>query len=97
MPKILNDAERAAALATLPGRRICGDRDAIEKTFLFTDFAEAFGVMARIAVTAEGMNHHPEWFNVYSRLHVVLSTHEAGGVTSRDIALAEAFEAAVRK
>jgi 4a-hydroxytetrahydrobiopterin dehydratase len=95
MPAILTAAERAAALATLPGWQARADRDAIEKTYVLRDFAEAFGVMARIAVTAEGMNHHPEWSNVYNRLQVVLSTHEAGGVTERDIALARAFEQAV--
>lgn len=84
--------ERAAALAKLPGWRAVEGRDAIEKTFVFADFGEAFGFMARVALAAEKMDHHPEWSNVYKRVTVVLSTHEAGGLTGRDVALAEAMD-----
>lgn len=84
--------ERAAALTKLPGWRAVEGSDAIEKTFVFADFGEAFGFMARVALAAEKMDHHPEWSNVYKRVTVVLSTHEAGGLTSRDVALAEAMD-----
>lgn len=84
--------ERSAALARLPGWRPVEGRDAIERTFVFADFNQAFGFMARAALVAEKMDHHPEWSNVYKRVTVVLSTHEAGGLTVRDIALAEAMD-----
>ncbi len=64
------------------------DRDAIFKTFRFNTFNEAFGFMTRVALMAEKMDHHPEWFNVYNRVDVTLATHDAGGVTRRDIQLA---------
>ncbi len=84
--------ERAEALAKLSGWRAVDGRDAIERTFVFGDFSEAFGFMARAALVAEKMNHHPEWSNVYKRVTVVLSTHEAGGLTGLDIALAKAMD-----
>ena len=68
-------------------------RDAITRTFTFRDFNEAFGFMTRAALVAEKMDHHPEWRNVYKTVEVVLSTHDAGGVTARDIALAKAMNA----
>jgi 4a-hydroxytetrahydrobiopterin dehydratase len=80
------------ALAKLAGWSEVAGRDAIEKTFTFSDFSEAFGFMARAALVAEKMNHHPEWSNVYKTVAVVLSTHEAGGLTERDIRLAEAMD-----
>ena len=88
----LEGADRAAALAKLAGWKEVDGRDAIEKTFVFADFNEAFGFMARAALEAERMNHHPEWSNVYRKVTVVLSTHEADGLTGRDIALAEAMD-----
>lgn len=84
--------ERAAALTKVPGWRPVEGRDAIERTFVFADFSEAFGFMVRAALVAEKMDHHPEWSNVYKRVTVVLATHEAGGLTFRDIALAEAMD-----
>lgn len=92
MPDRLNDAERAAALAGLPGWSPVAGRDAIARTFQFADFVEAFGFMARVALVAERMGHHPEWRNVWSRVEVVLSTHDAGGLTRLDIELAQAMD-----
>jgi 4a-hydroxytetrahydrobiopterin dehydratase len=64
-------------------------RLALQKSFIFTDFNQAFGFMSRVALAAEQMNHHPEWFNVYKRVDVVLSTHDAGGITELDFKLAK--------
>jgi 4a-hydroxytetrahydrobiopterin dehydratase len=83
---------RADALAKLKGWQEIPGRDAIERKFTFADFNQAFGFMTRAALVAEKMNHHPEWSNVYKTVSVVLSTHEAGGLTERDIALAEAMD-----
>lgn len=69
-----------------------GGDDFITKIFKFGDFAEAFGFMTRIAIIAEKMDHHPEWFNVYNRVDITLTTHDAGGVTHKDVTLAEAME-----
>lgn len=73
-----------------------GGDDFITKVFKFSDFAEAFGFMTRIAIIAEKMDHHPEWFNVYNRVDITLTTHDAGGVTHKDVTLAEAMENAAR-
>ncbi|RMD95670.1 MAG: 4a-hydroxytetrahydrobiopterin dehydratase [Alphaproteobacteria bacterium] len=90
----LEGAERAAALAPLldAGWAEVEGRDAIAKTFRFPDFAQAFGFMASVAVVAEKADHHPEWRNVYNRVEVVLTTHDAGGLTMRDIRLAQEME-----
>ncbi|MGE3932079.1 MAG: 4a-hydroxytetrahydrobiopterin dehydratase [Rhodospirillaceae bacterium] len=85
--KLTNPALKEA-LATLKGWERVPRRSAIRKTFRFRDFNEAFGFMGRIALMAEKMDHHPEWFNVYNRVEIVLSTHDAGGVSGKDIALA---------
>ena len=82
------------AVAMLPKWSVHAERAAIERRFVFADFAEAFGFMARIAIIAEKHDHHPEWFNVYNRVDVVLTTHESGGVTERDLALANIMDAA---
>lgn len=79
---------RAAALAGLPGWTETRAGGAIARTFVFRDFSEAFGFMTRSALAAEKLDHHPEWQNVYRTVEVTLSTHDAGGVTERDIALA---------
>jgi 4a-hydroxytetrahydrobiopterin dehydratase len=88
----LGEAERAAALAGLDGWALVDGRDAITKTFVFGDFQEAFAFMTRSALCAERMNHHPEWSNVYRTVTVTLTTHDADGVTERDIKLAEAMD-----
>ncbi len=91
MTERLNEDERRAALAGLDGWSQAEGRDAITRTFVFRDFNEAFGFMTRAALVAEKSDHHPEWRNVYKTVEVVLSTHDAGGVTKRDIALAQAM------
>jgi 4a-hydroxytetrahydrobiopterin dehydratase len=78
----------AAAIARLEGWRTAEGRDAIIKEFRFKDFNTAFGFMSRVALYAEKHDHHPEWFNVYNRIEVTLATHDAGGVTNKDVALA---------
>jgi len=88
--KLTGDA-RKKALAKLIGWSEVKDRDAITKRFVFKDFNEAFGFMARAALAAEKMDHHPEWFNVYKTVEVTLSTHDAGGLTEHDVTLAEAM------
>ena len=89
----LSPAARSAALAKLAGwQQEASGRDAIVKTYVFADFNAAFGFMTRAALVAEKMDHHPEWFNVYKTVQVTLSTHDAGGVTELDIALADAMD-----
>jgi len=83
-----------AALAQLPLWRAADGRDAIVRTFRFKDFNAAFGWMARVALKAETMDHHPEWSNVYNRVEVLLATHDADGVTELDVALAKFMDAA---
>jgi len=93
MAQRLTDDARRAALAGLDGWVLVEGRDAIQKTFKFKDFSQAFGFMARVALVAEKMDHHPEWRNVWSTVEVVLSTHDAGGLTQRDVDLAKAMDA----
>ena len=88
MAEKLSDGARAAALAGLSGWTMVDGRDAITKIFTFENFNQAFGFMSRAALKAEAMNHHPEWSNVWNRVEVVLSTHDAGGLTELDIELA---------
>jgi len=90
----LDQSQRAAVLATLPDWQLDVSRDAISRVFKFGDFAEAFGFMARLALVAERMDHHPEWSNVYNKVTVLLTTHDAGGLTMKDVELARAFDAA---
>src|SRR5580700_9285998 len=89
--KLSPDA-RAAALARLSGWKDVAGRDAIAKTFVFADFNAAFGFMTRAALVAEKMDHHPEWSNVYKTVAVTLSTHDAAGLTAKDVKLAQAME-----
>jgi 4a-hydroxytetrahydrobiopterin dehydratase len=88
----LSSEARAEAMARVPGWRPVETRDAITRTFTFADFNGAFGFMTRAALVAERMDHHPEWANVYKTVTVVLTSHDAGGVTERDIRLAEAMD-----
>jgi len=92
MPAKLTVEARKAALAKLPGWSEVTGRDAIARKFVFKDFNAAFGFMTRAALVAEKMDHHPEWFNVYKTVEVTLATHDAGGVTERDIELATAMD-----
>ena len=80
------------ALADLPGWAAAPAKEAIEKSFKFKDFKQAFGFMAQVALKAEQMNHHPEWFNCYRHVEITLATHDAGGLTQKDVALAQAIE-----
>jgi len=80
---------RTEALIGLDGWSNAEDRDAIQKTFTFKNFNQAFSFMTRVAMEAEKANHHPEWFNVYNRVEVTLSTHDTGGITEKDIKLAQ--------
>ena len=91
----LTDAQRDAALAKLPSWTLRGDELAIQRKLTFSDFGEAFGFMARVAIAAEKADHHPEWCNVYNRVEITLTTHDAGGLSMRDVGLAEAIDAMV--
>lgn len=82
----------AKALAQLEGWTEAVGRDAIAKSFRFADFNTAFGFMARVALRAEQMDHHPEWFNVYNRVVVDLTTHDASGITTKDVELAKLLD-----
>jgi 4a-hydroxytetrahydrobiopterin dehydratase len=83
-----------AALAQLKGWSEVQGRDAITKSYRFADFNAAFGFMTRVALKADRMDHHPEWFNVYSKVDVLLSTHDSGGVTAKDVELAKFMDEA---
>ena len=97
MAERLSAEARQSALAELPGWSETSGREAIGRTFVFKDFNEAFGFMARAALVAEKNDHHPEWRNVYRTVDVVLATHDAGGVTQLDIDLARAMNAIARQ
>jgi 4a-hydroxytetrahydrobiopterin dehydratase len=88
----LSDEDRAEALDTLDEWDFDEARDAITRTFTFADFSEAFGFMARVALLAEKADHHPEWSNVWNRVDIALTTHDAGGLSHKDVALAEAID-----
>ena len=88
MVEKLSSEARAKALGTLSGWEDVQGRNAIHKTYQFSDFNEAFGFMSRCALKAEQMGHHPEWFNVYNKVEVTLSTHDVGGLSQSDIDLA---------
>ena len=93
MAQRLTDAERAALPGSLPEWGMAAGRDAIRREFRFKDFSEAWGFMARVALLAEQHNHHPDWSNVWATVRIELSTHDAGGLTSKDVALATAIDA----
>jgi 4a-hydroxytetrahydrobiopterin dehydratase len=92
MAALLDEKERVAALASLPDWQFLAERDAISRRFSFSNFVSAFGFMAEVAIEAEKMNHHPEWTNVYRHVDILLTTHDAGGLSGLDIALARAIE-----
>lgn len=88
----LTDTERATLATALPLWRMVPGRDAIQRHFAFRDFVEAWGFMARVALLAEKQDHHPEWSNVWNRVSITLATHDAGGLSARDIKLAQAID-----
>ncbi len=92
MVEKLNAEARTQALAELPDWSPVEGRDAIQKPFKFKDFSQAWGFMSRVALAAEAMNHHPEWSNVYNRVEILLTTHDCGGLSARDIELARKIE-----
>ena len=93
MVRKLDETERSALLARFPEWTHEPSRDAITRQFKFADFAQAFGFMASVAIVAEKMDHHPEWSNVYTRVDILLTPHDADGLSERDAQLAEAIEA----
>ena len=95
MAQKLSEAEMAAALAALPGWTIVDGK--LHREYRFADFVEAFGFMAQVALVAERMDHHPDWSNVWATVKVDLSTHDAGGLTQRDVELATRMEALARR
>ncbi len=94
MTKKLSRPESEARLAEIDGWTIAADGLSISRTLKFADFSEAFGFMTRVALLAEKADHHPEWFNVYNRVDIRLTTHDAGGLTGRDFDLAKAINRA---
>lgn len=96
MTNRLTSTERAALAADLPSWRHEPGRDAIVRTFVFADFVQAFGFMSQAALIAERMDHHPEWSNVYKTVQVLLTTHDASGLTRKDVDLAQAMDRIAR-
>jgi len=97
MVEILSDRERLSAMQELDGWSQCEGRDAICKTYKFKDFRAAFAWMTNVAMKAEKIDHHPEWFNVYNKVDVVLTTHSASGVTRLDMELARYMDVVVQE
>jgi 4a-hydroxytetrahydrobiopterin dehydratase len=95
MVQQLSEEERADALDQLDEWNFDEARDAITRTFTFDDFTEAFAFMTRVALIAEKADHHPEWTNVWNRVDILLTTHDAGGLSARDVTMAEAIDALV--
>lgn len=93
MVQRLSDAERAGLATLLPAWQVVPDRDAIRRELRFRDFSEAWGFMSRVALLAEQHNHHPDWSNVWNSVRLELSTHDAGGLSQKDVALARAIDA----
>ena len=96
MARKLDPAQRGAAIAELAGWSLVDGRDALTRTFTFADFSAAFGFMTRVALAAEKLDHHPEWSNVWNRVEITLSTHDAGGLTQRDVDLARIIDTLAR-
>lgn len=92
MVERLDAAARARLAEELPHWQAVEGRDAIRRSFRFRDFSEAWGFMARVALLAESQDHHPEWSNVWNRVEILLSTHDAGGLSARDVRLARAID-----
>ena len=92
MIEALSEAERADALDELDECDYDEARDALTRKFVFADFSEAFAFMTRVALLAEKADHHPEWSNVWNRVDILLTTHDAGGLSHRDVAMAEAID-----
>ena len=92
MVKRLDDTERAQLASDLPEWALLPDRDAIRRSFKFRDFSQAWGFMSRVALLAEKQDHHPEWENVYNTVHITLTTHDADGLSERDVKLARAVD-----
>ena len=92
MVEQLNDEQRAAAIDRLSEWDYDESRDALTRSFLFADFSEAFAFMTRVAMLAEAQDHHPEWSNVWNRVDILLTTHDAGGLSTRDVRMAEAVD-----
>ncbi len=92
MARKLDTAEREAAHTELPLWQMVNGRDAITRTIKFADFSAAFGFMTQVALAAEKLDHHPEWLNVWNRVEITLSTHDAGGLTERDVKLAKIID-----
>lgn len=88
----LSDERKAALADELPGWSMVPDRDAIRRTFTFSDFNRAFGFMTRVALAAEKMDHHPEWSNVWNKVEITLTSHDAGGLSERDVKLARRID-----
>jgi 4a-hydroxytetrahydrobiopterin dehydratase len=89
----LDAGARAELAVRLPDWEVLPERDAIRRIFRFRDFSAAWGFMSRVALLAEAQDHHPEWFNVYNRVEITLTTHDAGGLSARDLRLALAIDA----
>jgi 4a-hydroxytetrahydrobiopterin dehydratase len=96
MPPPLAQADRTALPETLPDWHPLDGRDALFRSFRFANFNQAFGFMTRVALIAERMDHHPEWFNVYNRVDVTLTTHDCGGLSDKDLRLAQAIDTVYR-
>jgi 4a-hydroxytetrahydrobiopterin dehydratase len=95
MIEMLNDTARAQLLAAHPDWAMEAGRDAITRTFKFGDFSEAFAFMTRVAMLAEVQDHHPEWSNVYNRVTIALTTHDADGLSARDAKMAASIDALI--
>lgn len=91
----LTEAERDEALSALPKWSLARNGKAMERTLEFGDFSEAWGFMSRVALLADAQDHHPEWSNVYNKVQITLTTHDAGGLSARDVTMAKAIDALV--